>query len=370
MPDVVSTRPPAADGSTAVGARNPVAPQTEQIWYDELCGVWKTIAGTNVLRASIVRPGTGDLGVTVLRRQSPAGRVPQGLRRTSKRHERRTHTLLISPAFRLLRCAAAAATICFLLCLPAKGQTLKGFLYDPFGAPWGDNAVGVQRHGAPGSGTMGGGTTFGTDPIGWFGFNVSSGVFSMMFAARDQYPRLYVPAVSSGGTDILVGRDPDYVTGSRDYFRNWETSFAQSFQAMGDCITHVSFRFPAGLSALVSIHEGNNPDGPQIGPARWVDGGFANDAHAMWSAGEVPTVPGQYYTAKIRRQDGSALSVCFAGGRNMNGHDFPGGKTWVGGRPPATRSDGDRLRQRRRFDDSEHDHHHEGFRVGGAVHTG
>jgi len=241
--------------------------------------------------------------------------------------------LLISPAFRLLRCAAAAATICILLCLPAKGQTLKGFLYDPFGAPWGDNAVGVQRHGAPGSGTMGGGTTFGTDPIGWFGFNVSSGVFSMMFAARDQYPRLYVPAVSSGGTDILVGRDPDYVTGSRDYFRNWETSFAQSFQAMGDCITHVSFRFPAGLSALVSIHEGNNPDGPQIGPARWVDGGFANDAHAMWSAGEVPTVPGQYYTAKIRRQDGSALSVCFAGGRNMNGHDFPGGKTWVGGRP-------------------------------------
>jgi len=240
--------------------------------------------------------------------------------------------LLISPAIRQLRRALASAAICIPLCLPASGQTLKGFLYDPFGGPWGDNAVGVQRHGAPGSGSMGGGVTFGTEPIGWFGFNVSSGLFSMMFAARDQYPRLYVPAVSSGGTDILLGRDPDYVTGSRDYFRNWETWFAQSFQAMGDCITHVSFRFPASLSALVTIHEGNDPNGPQIGPDRWVDGGYANDAHAMWSAGEVPVVPGRYYTAKIRRPDGSPLSVCFAGGRNMNGHDFPGGRTWEGGR--------------------------------------
>lgn len=216
---------------------------------------------------------------------------------------------------------------------PAWAGALHGHMFEPFGNPWGDNAVDANRMGAGGAGNQGGGVTWNAAPVGWFGFeSLSPGTYSVGFSEKDQYPRQFVfgVPVGSGQTDILVGRNPEYLTGARMHFQSFHHEYAQSFVAWGECVTQVSQRFPTFQQVQVTIHEGG-PEGPQIGPMRWMEGSYANDAHAAWSAGEVPTVPGQLYTVMFRGD--SLISVQFADARNLNGLDFPGGQSYVDGQP-------------------------------------
>lgn len=235
----------------------------------------------------------------------------------------------------LLR-SAQALVLTGLLAATASAANLHGHLYQPTGPPFWDNPYAANRSGAGAGGANNqvSGVTAGSDSIGFFGRGgLNAGTYSLGFFARDQFHRKFLFGINlpEGQIDVLTAHTPEYSSSAMKHFESWQVEYAQSFQAWGPFVTQVSARFPANTEVLVTIHDGQGPNAPQIGPARYIQGDHTNDTHAMWSAGEVPTVPGNFYTVKFRHPSNQLFSMLYADGRNMGGEDFPGGKTWVNG---------------------------------------
>lgn len=228
--------------------------------------------------------------------------------------------------------AAAAAFLVFVSTAPRlEANQVAGKLFDIYGEPVANAPVGAQKLGEGGPYTFGGAATNAGDPVGQFYFPSLQGTFSLAFGHADQYPRKFLFNVL-GGKDayIWVNETINYPGGAPIHFPNFAQEFGQQFQALGDSVTSVSAKFPAPTTAVVTIHEGGI-NGPQVGPQRLMQGNFTNDSMACWSAGEVPTVPGQLYTIRWREVGGGTFSLNYYAARCLGGEVFPGAKTWAGG---------------------------------------
>ncbi|MCC6485546.1 MAG: fibronectin type III domain-containing protein [Armatimonadetes bacterium] len=245
-------------------------------------------------------------------------------------------------AFRFCAFLAAAAA---LFCAPALALNTDGRLKGPLDPP-NDPAgylvgvssapMGIQRQGASSTGTYGNGLTFSSEPVGYWGFDVLSGTYAIGVGHKDQFPRMFVFGVAAGTTYLRIRENPDYYPVGFDYYPSPAQEFVQSFEALGTSVTSVSVKFATSQTANATIHsvsidpQRNQTIGAQIGPARVLQGSFSNDSMATWSAGEVPTVPGQYYAVKFRRSDGNNFQVYYCRVRDFGGEAFPGGRQWYG----------------------------------------
>lgn len=244
-----------------------------------------------------------------------------------------------------LRHLAVAAGALALVATPALALNTDGRLKGPLDPPNDPGGylvgvasapMGIQRQGAPSGGTYGDGLTFASAPVGYWGFDVLSGTYAIGVGHKDQFPRMFVFGVAAGTTYLRIRENPDYYTTAFDYYPNPAQEFAQSFEALGTSVTSVSVKFATSQIAQATIHPvtidwlGNQTLGAQIGPARVLQGDFNNDSMATWSAGEVPTTPGQYYAVKFRRSDNNSFQVYYSRVRDFGGEDFPGGRHWYG----------------------------------------
>lgn len=237
------------------------------------------------------------------------------------------------------RLLALLIALCVLLSAPALALNTDGRYkspFDPLNDPEGLNIgiagapYGAHRAGSPSGACFGGGSTWQSSPVSYWAFNVDAGSYGMQFANRDQWPRMAVYNIPAGTTYLRPVNTPDYLTGAFGYYTVPAQSFSQQFQARGTSVTSVSCKFAAQTSGIAIIHDGDL-FGPQIGPARPLEGNYNNDSMACWSAGEVPTVPGRLYTVQFKKADNSPLQLYYSRARSMMGEDFPGCRSWIAG---------------------------------------
>jgi hypothetical protein len=236
-----------------------------------------------------------------------------------------------------LRCLALALSL--LLSAPALALNTDGRYkspFDPYNDPEGLNQgisgapFGAHRQGSPSGACFGGGSTWQSTPVSYWGINVDAGTYGMQFANKDQWPRMALYNIPAGTTYLRPVNTPDYLTGAFGYYTVPAQSFSQQFEARGTSVTSVSCKFASQTYGIAVIHDGGL-FGPQIGPARPLEGNYNNDSMACWSAGEVPTVPGQLYTVEFKKSDNSPLQLYYSRARCLMGEDFPGCKSWIAG---------------------------------------
>lgn len=209
---------------------------------------------------------------------------------------------------------------------PSQGPSIFGIADAPYGAN--------KNGGGSAFGNYDGGQTFGGGPVGYWALTTDPGTFQMTlaFGPKYEFPRKFHFVLDNGAKFVLVRNVPEYYPGAGDYYKFPGGTFAQQFQALGPCVTSVAVHIPNGgtTKVAVTIHDGD-VNGPQIGPVRYLEGGFANFAMACWSAGEVPTTPGHYYTAKFHEEDYLPLQLYFSAARCLVGSQYYGGKAWKDG---------------------------------------
>ena len=240
------------------------------------------------------------------------------------------------PAFKQLlavKLVALVATGLVFTGSPADSAAIQGFVYDPHGGLASEIPLNANRIGPGNTNHQRRALSNAADPEGFFSMqNLVAGTYSLGVNPKDQWPRRFIFGLNHGASDTsaTIILDADYLTGAYAHDNPFVNEYAQSFRALGTSVTSVSARFPTYIRAVVTIHQGG-PGGPQVGPARMVDGSFSNDSHARWSAGDVPTVPGQVYTAKFREEFGGAISLQRGRVRSLNGLAVLDGKTYVDG---------------------------------------
>ncbi len=253
-----------------------------------------------------------------------------------------------------IRAAASALALVLLLTLPAAAQLTSDGRYkgpldqlnDPTdaGHPYSFRGIhaacfGSQRQGASVGGdygdSYGGGETIASNDSGagyWAVSDVLEGSYAIAFARIREFPRALFYNLNAGAKYVRYRNTPEYYP-SAVFWRAPALFFGQQFQAFGSSVTSVSARVPGQFTPVrVTIHDGDI-NGPQIGPARLLVTNFADDNAACWSAGEVPTVPGHYYTAKFVNADdefgAQSLQLFYSPGQCLAGDCFYGGKSWI-----------------------------------------
>jgi hypothetical protein len=102
--------------------------------------------------------------------------------------------------------------------------------------------------------------------------------------------------------------------------------FGQTFTASGP-ITMIYLRAPYSTSYVLTVHE-NGPDGPQVGARR--DFAGVGDFRLIYSRGDLPTVAGRLYYARVRTASGIGGVLRQMDPRPDFSDPMPGGCLWVG----------------------------------------
>lgn len=212
------------------------------------------------------------------------------------------------------RTAVYYVVVLSLVCAARSGQSgeISGQLLNPVGVPAPHiydscNIVGTN---SGGSGTH----TSATNNDGIFYHpSLPSGIYSHGFSEKENYEALYFRGLSvpaSGNTWHVRQFQPASFCFGTEWFYDWHTWYAQSFRATGENIVSIGLRTAGadGDDISVAILEGEGPFGAQIGPTRTLGVSSTNGQCAYWSAGEVPTVPGQMYTAVLTAASGGKFS--------------------------------------------------------------
>lgn len=254
-----------------------------------------------------------------------------------------TYLRILRKAAALVLAATLLATTAAVAQLTSDGR-YKGPLHqlaDPPDHPSnrGINTAsfGAQRQGPSVGGdygdSFGGGETFSGTPVGYWALSdVLAGQYAIAFSRTHEFPRAMFFNLDAGAKFVTYRNAPEYYP-SATFWRAPALFFGQQFQALGTSVTSVSARVPNNYMLVrVTIHDGDI-NGPQIGPARVMGTSYADDGMACWSAGEVPTTPGHYYTAKFVNDDDEfgqqSLQLFFSPGRCLMGDYYYGGKSWI-----------------------------------------
>jgi len=178
-------------------------------------------------------------------------------------------------------------------------------------------------------------TATGTTGIFYFP-NMPAGTYSQGFSEKESFEVLYrknivVPATGDS-TYVSLQYNPATFNGGNLWSDPWHSSFSQSFVATGENVVSVGLRDASnGGEIAVQILDGDNPNASQIGPTRVLGISSTNGQCAYWSAGEVPTVPGQTYTVKFTRSGGGQISPWRQTILTQMRSDNPDGQTWEDG---------------------------------------
>jgi hypothetical protein len=225
-----------------------------------------------------------------------------------------------------------------LLLLPLCGihaGTLPGFLRDqnwfaryqsnPFGVGYYEFAINANalNNSSPGGGAS-------TDVFGSFQMpNLPAGTYTV--ASWDVWWRsayafnVVVPA--SGAAPVVDMRLNATMWG---YPAFWDDTgyyeFGQTFVATG-AISMIYLRCPFSTSYTLTVHEGG-PGGPRVGLSRTFGGG---DQRLVYGYGDMPTVGGRTYYARIRTSSPSIGGVIMQMDPRPDFSDpMPGGCLWLG----------------------------------------
>lgn len=251
---------------------------------------------------------------------------------------------MFSATMRARLCAVlTAATALAALSITAWAAGIDGYIFKPMWSDYtggyealykgySDMAVSATREGGPTESGYGGAQSWTGEPVGYFSMQLIPGTYSMMYHEKDEYARFFmfgqvVPNTSP--YQLTIYRTIDYqdcVTGV-----TWDPlpggTWSQTFVAKGNWVSQVGLHqaIEFGPDVRVTIHE-NDPQGAQIGPARVIPTNVVNPSSAYWSAGEVPTVPGQVYCVNFHVQGG--IQAFLGGARIQGGVAYPDGRSW------------------------------------------
>lgn len=232
------------------------------------------------------------------------------------------------------RIVAVAALVVSLAGLSAAAGNIPGMLLNPRGAPHSHIFTSVNIYGSSTSGT--GTTATNTDGI-FYWSGLPAGTYSQAFSEKESFELLYrknigVPASGDAAWTVLQ-YDPAVWAPGTEWYYTWHTVYCQSFRATGENVISVGLRTAgaSGTDVAVAILNGDGPYGAQIGPTRTLGVSSTNGQCAYWSAGEVPTVPGQIYTVKLTLPGGGQFSPWRQTVRNFMRSENPNGRNWVDG---------------------------------------
>ena len=228
--------------------------------------------------------------------------------------------------------------------VPVRAGTIKGYVYKPMWSNYTTGHEAVYR-GYAGMGVSavkegqlqesgyGAAETWAGEPVGYFEMpNLVPGTYSILFHEKDEYARFLkfgqvIP--SSYPWELYLSRIIKYQDSVTAI--TWDPyprgTWSQSFVAKGNWVTQVGIQqaIEFGPDVRITIHEGG-PTGPQIGPAKTIPTVVVNPSSAYWSAGEVPTTPGETYCVNFYVPTG--LQVFLAGATIQGGNAYPDGRTW------------------------------------------
>lgn len=231
---------------------------------------------------------------------------------------------------KLLRSCFLATLLCSV-CSMSHASSIEGYVYKPFGHPYGAVCMGADRVGA--TPAYGQACTWEAAPVGWYSIGMlSQGIFTVGINEKDEWKRTFAfgVAVGTGTTNLdFTYEYPNYVGGIW-YDANPRGEYCQSFVATGTSIISVSVRTASNATVRITIHD-TDPNGPQIGPARLVDAGYGSSSCGFWNAGEVPTTPGHIYCVKLRNNSPQGLQPFYEAVKDLMSNVYPEGKTWVDG---------------------------------------
>ena len=106
-------------------------------------------------------------------------------------------------------------------------------------------------------------------------------------------------------------------------------TWSQSFVAKGTCVTQVGLHQTQEFGPNVQVYVtagGPGPASQAIGPVRTVPTDVVDPSSVYWSAGEVPTIPGETYCVNLYVPTG--FQVYMAGGRIQGGLIYPDGRAY------------------------------------------
>lgn len=217
----------------------------------------------------------------------------------------------------------------------AQAGEISGMLLNPRGipAPHIYDSCNILGSNPGGTGTHTNAT--GNDGI-FYHPGLPAGTYSHGFSEKENYEALYfkglnVPA--SGNTWHIRQFTPTTFCFGSEWFYSWHYWYAQSFRATGENVISVGLRTAGsdGPDIAVQVLDGDSPSAPQIGPTRTLGYSSTNGQCAYWSAGEVPTVPGQMYTVKLTVAGGGAFSPWHQTVREKMRMENPDGRCWADG---------------------------------------
>lgn len=167
----------------------------------------------------------------------------------------------------------------------------------------------------------------------WSG--LPAGTYSQAFSEKEHFNVYYrkgisVPSSGDALWNVLRYRPTTFSNGTEWYY-TWHTWYAQSFKATGNNLISIGLRMagPASGNVMVTIHNGDNPSAAQIGPSRTLNISTTNGQAAYWSAGEVPTTPGQTYYVRLKptTPPPSGVDQIY----NVNSNQYSGGQAYRDG---------------------------------------
>lgn len=230
---------------------------------------------------------------------------------------------------------ACMAAVLMWQCSFAQAGEVSGKLLNPKGipAPHIYESVNIFGSNPAGSGTYTNAT--GNDGI-FYNPGLPAGIYSQGFSEKESFELLYfkglnVPA--SGNTWHIRQFNPATFCFGTEWFYTWHNWYAQSFRATGENVISVGIRTAGAAESniAVAVLDGDNPYAPQIGPTRTAGVSSTNGQCAYWSAGEVPTVPGQVYTVRFTLPGGGQFSPWHQTVRWRMRSENPDGRTWMDG---------------------------------------
>lgn len=235
---------------------------------------------------------------------------------------------------RMFAVAALAGALGLALEGGLSAGVISGRLTDPSGMPVQGAYTSFVRHGASGAAIAAAVTA----QDGTFAsINLPAGLYTQGFSEWNGFGLLYRKAVevpTSGDAPFteLSHRPTAYCFGTEPCASS-SYVYAQSFRAQGESVVSVALRCasPSSGTIAVTILDGEGPAAPPIGPTRTLPVSSAVPAYACWHSGEVPTVPGHIYTARISLEDGGPFALFRQTVRNGMRHENPDGRTWADG---------------------------------------
>ncbi|HNU99905.1 MAG: hypothetical protein KA191_12920 [Verrucomicrobia bacterium] len=217
----------------------------------------------------------------------------------------------------------------------ANAGTLAGYLRDqnwyaryqsqPYGVGYYEYGINANPDGAAGTGGAAATDVYGRFSMG----SLAAGLYTVVSWDvwwRSSYA--FNVSVPAGGSSPSV--DLRLKATMWGYPAFWDDTgyheFGQTFTATGP-ISMIYLRAPFSTSYTLTIHA-DGPGGPQVGAARTFSGG---DQRPIYAYGDMPTVAGRTYYARIRTSSPSIGGVLMQMDPRPDFSDpMPGGCLWLG----------------------------------------